>query len=224
MQNGKIQSVVFDFDGTLAELHLDFAEMKRRLEELASEYLDGAQEPLGQPALELLESIGSTIQAKDRALAQQFRDRAHSLIMDMELEAAARGALFPFTRRILRGLTRRGIKIAVITRNCQEAVTRVFPDIHLHCAAFLSREDVARVKPDPQHLLQALADLAMPTATALMVGDHPLDIQTGKRAGTLTAGVATGNTSQADLFKCGADWTAANCEDLVELLVRAGRL
>lgn len=224
MQNGRIQSVVFDFDGTLAELHLDFSEMKRRVVELASEYLDVRLQPSGQPALELLETIGSTIQARDHALAQQFRDRAHGVIMVMELEAAARGALFPFTRRVLHLLGGRGIKTAVITRNCQEAVTRVFPDIRLHCAAFLSRDHVERVKPDPRHLLQALDELAMPAATALMVGDHPLDIQTGKRAGTLTAGVATGNTAQSDLFRCGADWTARNCEELVELLVKEGRL
>ncbi len=216
--------MVFDFDGTLAELHLDFAEMKRRLMELASEYLDGTTQPSGEPALELLESIGSTIQARNQALARQFRDRAHGLIVDMELEAAACGALFPFTRRVLDLLGDRGVKIAVITRNCQEAVTKVFPDIHLHCAAFLSRDHVKRVKPDPQHLLRALEELAMPTATALMVGDHPLDIQTGKRAGTLTAGVATGNSSRTDLLRYGPDWTAVNCEELVELLVRAGRL
>ena len=224
MCNGKLESVVFDFDGTLAELHLDFAEMKRRLGDLAAEYLDGAFESSGQPALELLESIGSSIQAKDASMGRQFKERAHSLIMGMELEAAGRGALFPFTRRVLRILAGKGLKIAIITRNCEQAVTTVFPDIHLHCSTFLSREHVKRVKPDPGHLLLALERLTAPAGTALMVGDHPLDIQTGKRAGTLTAGVTSGNSSEADLSKSGADWTAKNCEELVDLLTREGKL
>lgn len=224
MRNGRLESVVFDFDGTLAELHLDFADMKRRLGDLATEYLHGRLESSGQPALELLESIGRTIHAKDHILGDQYRERAHALIVDLELEAADRGALFPFTRRVLGGLARMGIKTAIITRNCQQAVTRVFPDIHLHCSTFLSRDHVERVKPDPGHLLLALERLAAPPATALMVGDHPLDIETGKRAGTLTAGVASGNSSRADLSRSGADWIAVNCEELLDLLMREGRL
>jgi phosphoglycolate phosphatase len=74
------------------------------------------------------------------------------------------------------------------------------------------------------HLLLALERLTTPAGTALMVGDHPLDIQTGKRAGTLTAGVTSGNSSEADLSKSGADWTARNCEELVDLLTREGKL
>ncbi len=51
-----------------------------------------------------------------------------------------------------------------------------------------------------------------------MIGDHPLDIQTGKAAGILTAGVCSGSGSRAELSAAGADWIADDCQELIEKL------
>lgn len=48
----KIGAVVFDFDGTLAELHIDFNEMKRRLSLLAGTYYSAAPPEPFLPVLE----------------------------------------------------------------------------------------------------------------------------------------------------------------------------
>jgi phosphoglycolate phosphatase len=146
------------------------------------------------------------------------------LITDLEMEAASKGCLFPFTRDILKTLARRGIKSAIITRNCERAVRKVFPDLDTYCTHLLSREHVKRVKPHPDHLLQALQLIGATPEAALMVGDHPLDIETGLRAGTLTAGVASGRMSREELASRGAHWTANNCEDLLNLLEGEGIL
>jgi phosphoglycolate phosphatase len=47
----------------------------------------------------------------------------------------------------------------------------------------LTRDDVRWVKPDPRHLSQALRRLARSPEHALLVGDHWMDIQAGRRAG-----------------------------------------
>jgi phosphoglycolate phosphatase len=211
----KLESIIFDFDGTLAELHLDFGEMKRRLRILAWEYLLDVPPTPTVPALEWLEALVESLPKSDEAAAMEFEGRAASLIKDIELEAAHRGSLFPFTRVILHELQEVRIKVAIITRNCEEAVRVVFPDLDRYCGGLLARDHVLRVKPDPDHLLHALEMIAAQPETALMVGDHPLDMQTGKRAGILTAGVWSGNASQEDLFRAGANWTARNCEELM---------
>ena len=220
---GKLKAVVFDFDGTLAELHLDFAEMKRQLRVLAQEYFQDLLQAPQTPALEWLETLTVSLHQRDEAAAFELEERAGSLIKEIELEAAHRGSLFPFTRSILRELRQAQIKVAIITRNCEEAVRIVFPDLDQYCQGFLARDHVHLVKPDPDHLLRALEKIGALPETALMVGDHPLDMQTGKRAGVLTAGVWSGNASRDDLNRAGANLTARNCQELMVAL-EAGKL
>lgn len=215
---GKLGAIIFDFDGTLAELHLDFADMKRRLMALAQGYFREVLETPEMPALEWMESLTARLYLKDRGAALDLEEKAGCLIKEIELAAARRGALFPFTRSVLMELLGRNVKVAIITRNCEEAVRMVFPDLDQYCAGLLARDHVSRVKPDPDHLLRALEEMSVSPETALMVGDHPLDMQTGKRAGTLTAGVWSGNASEDDLVRAGADLTAPDCRELIRAL------
>jgi len=219
--NGKIRSIVFDFDGTLAELLLDFTLMKSNLGILVQKYLPGIVPPSSLPALEWLEELSTAIAHRDGTAAEDFRQEAHRVISEMEMEAAHRGRLFPFTRPLLTELRQRGLSAAVITRNCERAVRLVFPDLEEYCRAFLARDHVPHVKPHPDHLLRALDAMGSETATAMMVGDHPLDIRTGRNAGILTAGVATGKATPGELSQSGAHWTANNCMDLFRELKAA---
>ena len=214
-QSLRLKAIIFDFDGTLAELRLDFAQMKRQLRILAQDYFQQLPETPNVPALEWLETLCFNLHQRDKAEALEFEGRANSLITEIELEAAHRGSLFPFTRSILQELREDGIKVAIITRNCEAAVRIVFPDLDQYCAGFLARDHVHRVKPDPDHILRALEKIAALPERALMVGDHPLDMQTGKRAGIMTAGVWSGCASQEDLVRAGANLTARNCQELI---------
>jgi phosphoglycolate phosphatase-like HAD superfamily hydrolase len=45
----------------------------------------------------------------------------------------------------------------------------------------LTRDDTPFVKPDPRHLLAALAALGVAPEQAAMCGDHPLDVAAGRR-------------------------------------------
>ena len=213
----KIESFVFDFDGTLAVLRLDFAEMKRRLNSLAGACLAATPPEPFLPVLEWLAWLENSIQESTGGTAN-FRNRALQLISEMEVEAARNGELFPFTRPLLKKLAEKGARTAIITRNCEAAVKLVFPDICNCCSAFLPRDHVLSPKPDPSHLVRALELIGGNPRTALMIGDHPLDIQTGKAAGVMTAGVHSGNSGKDELIKAGADWIAGDCQELIEYL------
>lgn len=213
-----IQTILFDFDGTLAELHIDFSEMKRRIGVIAAGYVGRAPEPVPLPALEWIDAIARTLPDGPAGQAQAFRAHALASIEALEMEAAARGNLFPFTRSILTELHDRGIKIAVVTRNCERAVRTVFPDLDRYGFRLFARDHVRKVKPHPEHLRTVLHALDAPYPHALMVGDHPLDIETGKRLGLRTAGVASGRMSLADLEARDPDWVAENCAVLLERL------
>lgn len=222
-----VQAMIFDFDGTLAHLTLDFGVMRRRAVQAAGDALQTmAATPLhallpeddGRPVLEWLELAGSRVAPHCGITARAMVKAAHDAIEDVEVEAASRGSLFPWTRPLLTELRSRNVPAAVITRNCRKAVLAVFPDLYEYCTCLLAREDVPKVKPDPDHLLRALAHTGVRPENSMMVGDHPMDIQTGKAGGTLTAAVTSGNASHAQLAASAPDYLAENCQELYEML------
>jgi phosphoglycolate phosphatase len=52
-----------------------------------------------------------------------------------------------------------------------------------------------------------------------MVGDHPMDIQTGKDAGAFTIGVLTGYSGREALEQAGADMVLDTATDILAILV-----
>ncbi len=213
-----IQTILFDFDGTLAELRIDFSDMKRRIAAVAAGFFGRVPEPSSLPALEWIDAMARELSGTADGRARAFRSEAMASVQALEMEAASKGSLFPFTRRVLEELRGRGVKIAVVTRNCEEAVRAVFPDMDGYGFKLFSRDQVARVKPDPEHLRTALHALNAGCRESLMVGDHPLDIETGKRLGVRTAGVASGRVPLEELKAHRPDWTAQDCAALLRLL------
>jgi phosphoglycolate phosphatase len=77
---------------------------------------------------------------------------------------------------------------------------------------------VKNVKPHPEHLNKALQMLNSGAYTTLMIGDHPLDIETGRNAGTCTAGVLTGNFRKSDFINAGADLVLPQALNILDLI------
>ena len=187
-----LKAVLFDFDGTLAELSVDFIRMRRAVLDLMGDYCTPTDSMHDLYVLEMIEA-GRCLISKDRPGKEgEFFARAHELISAIETEGACGGALFAGTEEMLRELRRRQIKSGVVTRNCRAAVLQLFPDIDSRCDVVITREGAAQVKPHPGHLLTALGFLDTNPEFAAMVGDHPMDIAVGREVGTYTIGVLTG--------------------------------
>lgn len=183
--------MICDFDGTLSVPTLDFTHMRQRAMAALAPFTDSALSTAA-PAMEELERV---CRAMDPETAKAARKAALSAMEEVEVEAARRSSLFPFVRPMLTALKDRGIVFAIVTRNCPAAVRTVFPDVDAHTTCLLTRDDVVNVKPHPEHLETALVRLSLAPREALMVGDHPMDIQVGKAAGTWTAGVGSGEAA-----------------------------
>ncbi len=215
-----LDAVIFDFDGTLADVPLDFALMKTRIAALGEVFLGERPTPGDTPALEWLESLVQEVMVRDGAEGKEFRTRGHLVITAMEMDAARDGRLFEFTRPALTLLRDRGVAAGVITRNISAAVRAVFPDINELTQAFIPREDALRVKPHPDHLLRALERLGARPEKSLMVGDHPMDVETGKAAGTLSAAVTTGRMTAEDFACHKPDFIVSDVGELMACLTR----
>ena len=216
---GRVRGVVFDFDGTLARLEIDFDFMRAQVLDLAESFGVDVAPYRGGLALETMAAIEAILAADGPGRAEDFRFKAHQAVEAIEIAAADRGGLFPYARPALSALNRAGYRLAVITRNFSGAVARVFPDLADFCPVFIPREKTARVKPDPAHLLAAAAGLGLAPDQVLMVGDHPTDVETGRRAGSPTAGVASGRWSREGLIAAGADLVFDDVADLARRLL-----
>ncbi|HOO90429.1 MAG TPA: HAD family hydrolase [Syntrophales bacterium] len=213
-----MQAVLFDFDGTLAELNVDFIRMRTAVLDLMSRYCNPADGMKDLYVLEMIEAGKQLISENCPGAQDEFFLRAHELIRGIETAGAKGGTLFTGTEEMLSELRRRHIKIGIVSRNCIDAIRQIFPDIDSRCDTIITREYTARVKPHPDHLLTALENLGTDPEFATMVGDHPMDITVGRDIGAYTVGVLTGYSEAASLRQAGADLIIERAPDIIRYI------
>jgi len=214
-----IKAVAFDFDGTLALLNIDFPAMRQSILDLIAASgvpEDGLRHLF---ALEMIEEARKWILARQEGRAAAFTKKAENLIREIEIDGANRGSLFPGVREMFTELRRENIKTAIVTRNCAASIQKLFPEVDDACECVVAREHTSLVKPHPEHLRLALRKLGAGPEEAVMVGDHPMDMELGKKAGTYAAGVLTGYGGEALLRKAGADIIIHRAPDILDFLM-----
>lgn len=75
-------------------------------------------------------------------------------------------------------------------------------------------------KPFPDPVLWAAEQMGVPPQECLMIGDTPVDIKAGKRAGAQTVGVLCGFGYENELRRVGADLVLNHTSDLMNILAR----
>ena len=218
------EAILFDYDGTLAVLNLDFAAMRRQL--LAFTVAQGIahQELHGFDILEMLDWATAWLRQRHPEQAVRYAREAEQLIQNIEVEAARSSGLLPGVPELLVALRQEQIGVGIVTRNCDAAVRVTFPHIDTYCQAFVPRDRVTQVKPHPAHLQAALDCLGTTPERALMVGDGAMDIQAGKALGMFSIGVLSGSSPRAKLLAQGADLVLASAADLLPYVSRQNRV
>jgi HAD superfamily hydrolase (TIGR01509 family) len=154
-----VRAVVFDFDGTLYHLPVDFTGMRDALGL-------GPDDKIG-PALQRYTDEGDA-------------DRL-AVVTRYERDSVPVGGFTPGAEealRVLRGTHR----VAILTRNSRLSVLDALGELAdgLH---IVGREDVKRLKPDPEGLHTALGLLDARPEESALVGDTFHDVEAAKAAG-----------------------------------------
>lgn len=210
-----LKAFVFDFDGTIASLTIDFPEMRKA----ALVQLNGFGIPSdGLRDLYVLEMISTgkqLIAARFPGQENTYFQKAEALVRNIEIAAARRGSLIDGTKEMLTQLRVRTIKTGIVTRNCRDAVNIVFPDILSFVDIILTRDETTLVKPDPHHLIKVLEAFALPAANVAMVGDHRMDMKLAKDVGAYAVGVLTGHANAEELRDSGADMVINKAHEIL---------
>ena len=177
-----LRAMLFDLDGTLIETHIDFSAMTQAMQTLARNA--GVPEAVtdGKDILSFVEAAAEYFQAQGGGGAT-LRREAFAQLETLEVAGCAHPTLLPGTREVLTALTQSGVKIGIVTRNCRRVSAPMLSQFGLPHDLLLTRDDVMRTKPNPEHLWDALKFLGVSPADAAMAGDHWMDIQAGQKAG-----------------------------------------
>ncbi|MGB9642070.1 MAG: HAD-IA family hydrolase, partial [Candidatus Ratteibacteria bacterium] len=215
--------MIFDFDGTLVTLSIDFRKIKGALLKRAREYK--LKIPPGDlPILELLEEI----KRLNGKRGNDFYFEGHRILKEEELNASRYTQPKEGVLELLKSLRKKGIKIGIITRNCREVVEEVIKKFGILYDVLLTRDDGKKVKPDSSHINECLRHLSLKKDEVILIGDHPFDIKVGKELNILSIGLRSENVSEDGFLKEGADFVFEDIEEIGYLLgmegFKAGKL
>lgn len=159
------RAVIFDLDGTLTVPSLDFDAMRREI---------GLPVHGRTPILEAMERMTPAARAA-----------AEAIVCRHEELAARTSELYEGAAEVLTAIRRRGIPVAVHTRNSRLSLETVFARHGLEVDWAHTRED-GPVKPSPDSVLRICTRFGVPPEDAWVVGDYLFDIQAGAAAGATT--------------------------------------
>ena len=130
----------------------------------------------------------------------------------------------PGAKRLLATLDDVGIPWAIATSG-RMAVARPALEmlgVDVERAAIVTRDQVARAKPDPDLFLAAAAKLAVDARSTMVVGDSVWDLLAARRARALGIGLLSGGYGQDELERAGAYRVYADPADLLAHLDEVG--
>ncbi len=99
-----IEAVLFDLDGTLVHLNIDFGRMRAEIEALLPQYGLSMEGRSTLYVLELIEDAVWELEADDEGRARAFRREAEAAIVAIEMEAAGQAQVYPEVPELLRRL------------------------------------------------------------------------------------------------------------------------
>ena len=160
-------AVVYDLDGTLVDLAVDWAAVRR---DVAATLTDLGADPGERDLWGLL---GYSADCGHRGAVE-------AVIADHECEGAHASARLPLADEV-----GHPVPVGVCSLNCEAAchIALDTHDIADAVDAVVGRDSVEREKPDPEPLLHTLSGLGVAPADAVFVGDSERDRECAERAG-----------------------------------------
>jgi phosphoglycolate phosphatase len=214
-----IRLAVFDCDGTLVDSQLSIISSM-----FASFDAANIKRPTPQAVREI---VGLPLLETVRRLAPDQNDSTHELLRDGYKEAFSKlrqedlveEALFPGIQQILRTLDENGWLLGVATGKGTDGLMHTLRGHGLEDRfVTLQTADKARGKPNPEMLLNAMAEAGSVNANTVMIGDTTFDIEMAKNAGVRAIGVGWGYHEPEFLIRAGAEKVVDTMNELLETL------
>lgn len=207
----KIRLFVFDFDGTLVDtkrdiadsVNLTLAQLKVRTlpRETIYAYVGNGVGPLLARALEGtgVDNIPEAVEVFIKNYDERLLDHSR---------------FYPNCRETLKYFS--GKMTAICSNKPARFIKKILAELGSldQFPTIVGGDEPGKNKPDPQGLLDILSAHGIPANEAVMVGDSPIDIETGRRAKVNTCAVTYGLSERKPLEEAQPDWII---DDFAEL-------
>lgn len=181
-----LQAVLFDLDGTFIDSAEDLANA-----------MNAVRLERGEARIPLAQLRPHTARGASSMIAQAYGyDASHpeyTVLRDRFLEHYAQGLLnatqlWPGMDVVVAALNARQIPWGIVTNKAMRFAHPVCAGLNISPKVLVCGDTTPRRKPDPEPLLYAAAQLAIPAAHIAYVGDAKTDIQAALSAGMLAVG------------------------------------
>ncbi|WP_053360557.1 pyrophosphatase PpaX [Bacillus sp. FJAT-27251] len=211
--NNRIDTVLFDLDGTLIDTNeLIISSFLHTLENYyPGRYQRSDVLPFMGPTLqETFEAINPEGYLEMMDMYRTFNKANHDLLVT-EFEGVT---------ETVAALKEKGFKLGIVTTKLSDVVMMGLnlTGLNRYFEVIVALDHVQKPKPDPEPVQKALQALASRPESAIMVGDNHHDILAGKNAGTLTAGVAWSLKGRKHLAAYQPDYILEKMPDLLPVL------
>ena len=190
-----IQSVIFDFDYTLADSSdavIECANYALRRLGLPEATDDAIRRTIGLSLPRTLAALAGEEHARHGDEFQRlFTERADVVMHDLIV-------MYDFVPSITDVLMGSGIRLGIVSSKFRRRIERVLKRDGLEgrFEVIVGGEDVEELKPNPTGLLRAVDALSTPRERCLYVGDSITDAETARRAGVPFVAVLSGVTQR----------------------------
>jgi len=218
-----IRAVIFDLDGTLSSFNLDYKTVRAKVRAALEE--KGVPDSLLSANDGVLEMTSKSEKwAKETGKPSEFirevKDHASAISEKHEMEAALETDLLPGVEETLETIRKMGLKMGLCTINSDKSVACILERFNIthYFDVTIARNQVARVKPHPEHIEATLKILGVTVSETIMVGDSSIDMKSASELKMIAVGLPTGISTIERLKETGANYIITSMLDLPALV------
>jgi phosphoglycolate phosphatase len=165
--------IVFDLDGTLVDLSLDWGVIgKRLLDSFPGTGIKSDEERTSVITERIAKKLGNVQKKAAYRMVREFERGCSITSIDRNIALA-------------RELKKKGKKLAIFSGNCHETIEECLRKAGIGAMFdfIVGKEDVERHKPHPEGLLKIMSHFGAPKENVAFVGNEDDDAEAGKSAG-----------------------------------------
>jgi HAD superfamily hydrolase (TIGR01509 family) len=197
----RMKAILFDMDGTLIDTR-DYI-----VKTINETYVEIGIAPRTEKEWmqEIRDGVGMRAYMRNKGIENRYDEFRETYTKNYSA-GLSETKIIRGTDKLLEKLASEGIKTGIYTlayRPMMQAALERF-GLKIDCA--VAKDDVEKPKPHPEQVLLLCKRLGVRPEETIAIGDLECDIQSGKSAGTKTAGVLTGFGTRKEFMRTKPDW------------------
>lgn len=218
----RFKALLFDLDGTLIEFKFKVKESRLAIIEwLESNSYDVSGISPEMKTQAIFDVVKNQSPARGDNLSYNQAWRSMCDILDgFEMKSIQESLPHPGSLELLRRLKHEQVLTALVTNSGRRPIDSILGAYGMlpYLNLVISRDEMERLKPEPDGLLKALESLAVDKGDSAYVGDSVIDIQAARKAGVASIALSQGMSTGHLLAREEPDYMISSIEQVEDVL------